>query len=132
MALVLAASFEGTQGAVDLAAGTETLVIVNQGAAEETGTALTTYFPTNNGFLGATSETRLESGQVIDRYGGSEFSRFFSPQGVPDEMRALPPGVADQGLRTFQVMQPFSVESGTVAPAFGQLGWARNFVRHCL
>ena len=94
---------------------------------EGTGTALTSYFPANNGFLGASSETTLEAGQTIDRYGGSAYSQFFSPQGVPAEMRALPPGVAEQGLRTFQVTQPFSVESGTVAPAFGQFGLGTQY-----
>lgn len=64
---------------------------------------------------------------MIDRYGGSEFSRFVSPQWVPAEMRALPPGVAEQGLRTFQVSKSLTVESGTVAPAFGQIGLGTQF-----
>jgi hypothetical protein len=61
-------------------------------------------------------------GQRIDRYGGSGYSRFFSPQGTPDLARSLPPGTAGQPLRTFEVVKPFEVQSGTVAPRFNQPG----------
>lgn len=66
-------------------------------------------------------------GQRIDRFGGSEFSRFFSPAGPPQAARALPPGTAGQALRTFEVLKPFEVEAGTVAPAFGELGLGTQF-----
>jgi Tuberculosis necrotizing toxin len=57
-----------------------------------------------------------------------EYSRFFfSPPGTPASARALPPGVADQQLRTFQVMKPFEVHFGSVAPAFGQFGLGTQF-----
>jgi len=88
------------------------------GAAER---ALVPYFPAGNGLLGATSQTMLRQGQVIDRVGGSAISRFFSPAGTPLAARALPPGTSGP-LQAFEVLKPFSVESGTVAPAFGQLG----------
>ncbi len=91
-------------------------------AAKSVGKEVDTFYPASNGFLGAADEVYLQPGQMIDRYGGSGYSRFFSPQGTAAEMRALPPGVGDQPLRTFEVMKPFPVQSGTVAPAFGQLG----------
>jgi hypothetical protein len=72
--------------------------------------------------MGKTTETFLYKGQKIDRYGGGDWSRFFSPQGTPDFARALPPGTAGQSLRTFEVIKPFPVQSGQVAPAFGQIG----------
>jgi hypothetical protein len=116
---------------VDLALATLTLAIPGAGL-EEGGllaaeglvesTALTTYYPAANGFLGATSETALEVGTVIDRYGGSEYSRFFSPAGTPLAARSLPPQTAAMGLRSLEVLSPFTVESGQIAPAFGQLG----------
>lgn len=87
-----------------------------------TSTALTKYWPDNNGFTGEVGEAFLYKGQKIDRYGGGDWSRFFSPQGTPDFARALPPGTAGQQLRTFEVMKPFPVQSGQVAPAFGQSG----------
>lgn len=91
-------------------------------AANNVGKGVDTFYPASNGFFGAADEMHIQPGQLIDRYGGSGYSRFFSPKGTPAEMRALPPGVGDQPLRTFEVMKPFPVQSGTVAPAFGQLG----------
>ena len=88
---------------------------------------LTTFYPPNNGFVGATRQITLQEGLLINRFGGSEYSRFFSPQGTPATARALPPGVAEQPLRTFEVQKSFAVESGTVAPAFGQLGLGTQF-----
>ncbi|MDM3871862.1 glycohydrolase toxin TNT-related protein [Porticoccus sp. W117] len=84
--------------------------------------ALALYYPINNGFLGRTAPVLLRPGQVIDRYGGSSISRFFSPSGVPGPLRALPPGTSGQPLRNFEVLRPFVVEGGTVAPAFNQIG----------
>jgi hypothetical protein len=70
-------------------------------AAETEVTALTKFYPENAGFAGATEQTFLMPGQTIDRYGGSGYSRFFSPQGTADWARSLPPGTAGQPLRTF-------------------------------
>ena len=94
-------------------------------AADSAGsevTSLTKFYPGNQGFAGATDKTFLMPGQTIDRYGGSGVSRFFSPQGTPDWARSLPPGTTGQPLRTFQVMKPFEVDSGEVAPWFNQPG----------
>lgn len=66
-------------------------------------------------------------GTLIDRYGGSGFSRFFSPAGTPAAARALPPGTASQSLRTFEVLKPFEVSRSTVAPAFGELGLGTQY-----
>jgi len=96
-------------------------------SAKSTSKELTTYFPPNNGFLGSTTKGALQSGQIIDRYGGSDISRFFSPSGTPVAMRALPPGVADQPIRKFEVLKSFGVESGQVAPAFNQIGLGTQF-----
>jgi RHS repeat-associated protein len=91
-------------------------------AATSQATALTKFYPENYGFAGAPERNFLMPGQMIDRYGGSAYSRFFSPQGTPAWSRSLPPGAGDQALRTFEVLKPFEVESGTVAPWFNQLG----------
>ncbi|WP_077728057.1 TNT domain-containing protein [Methylocaldum sp. 14B] len=50
-----------------------------------------------------------------------------NPRGTPAAARALPPGVAEQPLRTFEVVKSFDVQAGTVAPAFGQLGLGTQF-----
>lgn len=91
-------------------------------AAKSEVTALTRFYPENAGFAGATERTFLMPGQTIDRYGGSGVSRFFSPQGTADWARSLPPGTTGQPLRTFEVVKPFEVQSGTVAPWFNQPG----------
>jgi RHS repeat-associated protein len=97
------------------------------GPAVGGSTALVPYWPANNGFLGPTTSAPLDAGMTIDRFGGSAFSRFFSPSGTPLAARALPPETAAMALRTFRVIEPMTVESGTVAPAFGQLGLGVQF-----
>jgi len=66
-------------------------------------------------------------GQKIDRF-GSDFGRFFSPTGTPKNMRALPPSSSSKPLSTFEVLKPFEVNSGTIAPSFGELGLGTQFV----
>ncbi len=67
------------------------------------------------------------AGERIDRFGGTASSRFLSPAGTRTAARALPPGTAGQKLRTFEVVKPFEVEAGNVAPAFGKLGLGTQF-----
>ena len=95
--------------------------------AAKGGKELVPFFPINNGFIGQTENLILKPGQIIDRFGGSSFSRFFSPTGVPGPMRALPPGTANQTLRNFEVLKPFTVEAGRIAPAFNQIGLGTQF-----
>ena len=95
-------------------------------AANKT-TALQKSFPSNDGFLGNPQRQFLEPGQRINRFGGTDNSRFFSPAGTPGPARALPPGTRSQPLRTFEVVKPFEIQSGTVAPAFGQPGLGTQF-----
>jgi Tuberculosis necrotizing toxin len=117
-----------------LAAGarTEARILTTEMRAGEiagkTITAIRPYFPVNNGFLGATEKQFLMPGQTIDRFGGSVYSRFFSPSGTSEAARALPAGSAGQPLRSFEVMKPFPVDVGIVAPAFGQTGLGQQFV----
>lgn len=91
------------------------------------GTAIAPYYPPNNGFLGPTANQALAPGSFIDRFGGTAASRFFSPAGTPLAARALPPDTAALPLRTFEVLRPLNVESGTVAPWFGQLGLGTQY-----
>lgn len=98
-----------------------------EAAGKGAGTALQPYYPANNGALGEATSEFLYKGTLIDRYGGSGFSRFFSPAGTPAAARALPPGTASQTLRTFEVLKPFEVSRSTVAPAFGELGLGTQY-----
>ena len=83
--------------------------------------AVQSYYPPNQGFLSETTREFLYKGHRFDRYGGSDISRFFSPANTPPVARSLPPGTASQPLRSFEVMKPFEVESGFVAPYFGEI-----------
>ncbi|MBP8261655.1 MAG: TNT domain-containing protein [Verrucomicrobia bacterium] len=89
---------------------------------------LAKFYPEHAGFVGATERRFLEVGERIDRYGGSAYSRFFSPQGTPAWARSLPPGIVSQPLRTFEVMKPFEVSAGRVAPWFNQPGGGIQYV----
>ena len=113
-------------GLVGFGAG-KALGLVWKGAKSEV-IALTKFYPGNAGFGGATERTFLMPGQRISRYGGSGYSRFFSPAGTPNWARSLPPGTVGQPLRTFEVVKPFEVQSGTVAPWFNQPGGGMQYV----
>lgn len=92
-----------------------------------TSKELTSFYPTNDGFIGPRVKTTLLPGQTIDRFGGSDISRFFSPAGTPAQLRALPPGTTNTPLRTFEVAKPMNVEAGRVAPAFNQIGLGEQY-----
>jgi hypothetical protein len=92
-----------------------------------TSTDVQLFNPPNNGFAGAVEDTFLYAGQKIDRFGGGPNSTFFSPQGTAAGARSLPPGVENLPLRTFEVLKPIPVQSGTVAQAFGQAGGGIQF-----
>ncbi len=97
------------------------------GALKTGAMALQPFYPANRGFLGETTRRFLYPGERIDRFGGSVASRFFSPAGTPAAARALPPGAARQPLKIFEVAKPFEVEVGTVAPAYGSLGFGTQY-----
>jgi RHS repeat-associated protein len=82
-----------------------------------------TRWPSNDGFAGKTTTVTLKEGDVIDRYGETyEGSRFASPEGVSIEQRSLSPKTNLDLYEKYEVVKPFSVQSGTVAPYFGQPG----------
>ena len=125
---MMAATMDTGYGEAELASGlTQDANYVADEVGDSVGKDLIPYWPTNNGFLGAQTSTNLETGTLIDRFGGNEASRFFSPAGTPASMRALPPGVESQQLRTFEVLQPIEATAGQVAPAFGQIGLGMQY-----
>ncbi len=94
--------------------------------ARTAGQKLTTYYPPNRGFLGGSSRQTLEAGTRIDRY-GREGGTFVSPAGTPLEMRSLPPGAGARPPNVYEVVEPFPVDAGTVAPWHGQLGFGTQY-----
>jgi RHS repeat-associated protein len=78
-------------------------------------------YPTNSGFEGKIETTVLKKGELIDRY-GSEKGKYASPAGTPFSERSLHSSSANDSYNTYQVIKPFNVQSGKVAPWFFQKG----------
>ena len=90
-------------------------------------TAITPFYPKNNGFLKKESNEYLMPGDKISRY-GSENGKYFSPTNTPLMMRALPPNTNIEFFSTYKVLKPFMVKSGTIAPAFGKMGYGKQYL----
>jgi hypothetical protein len=88
----------------------------------QTGTSLVPYYPANNGFLGEVKTVTLQPGTLVDRY-GPQTGLYVSPQGTPFTMRSLPQEAATSSYNIYEVLQPIKVETGTIAPAYGQVGF---------
>jgi len=121
IATVASAALVAVPGAQGVAVST-TATRASAAAVVSTSRAIVPYYPVNNGFLVAPVRAWLQPGELIDRFGGSSVSRFFSPAGTALAKRSLPPATATMKLRVFEVLKPFEVDAGIVAPAFGQLG----------
>lgn len=90
-------------------------------------------YPPNDGYLTGPdgepvrSELMLLDGARIDRY-GSEFGAFLAPAGSSYTTRAIPPSnlvgepAADCNYHAYEVLRPFEVNSGPIAPWFFQTG----------
>jgi hypothetical protein len=63
----------------------------------------------------------LQQVQVIDRY-GNENGNYFAPEGTPIGNRSLHPGTNTNSYNAFEVIKPFSVQSGTALSYCGQPG----------
>lgn len=74
----------------------------------------------------------LDAGERIDRY-GSEFGGFLAPQGIPYTMRSIPPanlvGMPPAGCNyhRYEVLRPFTVDAGPIAPWFFQAGGGTQY-----
>ena len=80
-----------------------------------------TRWPANNCFEGKPSTTTLQPGARFDRYGNPS-GTFVSPEGTLYGARSLAPGSANAPYNSYEVIKPFDVQSGTVAPWFDQPG----------
>jgi len=77
-------------------------------------------WPDDNGFDGPMILATVERGYLIDRYGSFD-GALMSPVGMPYAQRAMAPG-SRFGYNQFEVLKPFPVQMGRVAPAFGEVG----------
>jgi hypothetical protein len=78
-------------------------------------------WPKDNGFIGMTQKEILPVGARLDRYGGDS-GRFLSPVGTPFEQRAIPNASKNEPYKIYEVLRPFEVKSGKIAPWFDQPG----------
>ncbi|WP_441249401.1 TNT domain-containing protein [Kitasatospora sp. McL0602] len=74
----------------------------------------------------------LRPGQRIDRF-GSEYGSFLAPEGLPYATRSIPPQSLDGtpaaacNYHDYQVLKPFTVDAGPIAPWFGQPGYGWQY-----
>jgi hypothetical protein len=74
----------------------------------------------------------LADGQLIDRY-GSEYGQYLAPIGSPYASRSIPPQSLVStpatycNYRAYRVRKPFTVDSGPIAPWFGQPGFGWQY-----
>ena len=86
-----------------------------------------TYYPPNDGAHGPVTNTTLEPGATIDRYGLPR-GKYASPVGTPYPMRALPPGTDSGPYTVYKVMKPIpNVAESKIAPWFGEMGMGTQY-----
>ncbi|MGP3227879.1 glycohydrolase toxin TNT-related protein, partial [Serratia nevei] len=78
-------------------------------------------WPAKLGFAEEPVQATLPVGTRLDRYGKTNGS-FLSPQGTPQEQRALAPGSLAEQYHQYEVIKPLPVIQGKIAPAFGEPG----------
>ncbi len=83
-------------------------------------------WPPNRGFARDPVAKPLPVGARVDRY-GYEGGTFLSPEGTPVEARSLAPGTTSKPYNVYEVEQPITVQSGEVAPWFGQPGGGTQY-----
>ena len=95
-------------------------------------------YPPDNGYLiapgGKPVETvqTLTPGTDIDRF-GSEYGTFLAPAGSSYASRSLPPSSLDStpaascNYHDYRVAKPLTVDSGPIAPWFGQPGYGWQY-----
>ncbi|MGH7240120.1 MAG: glycohydrolase toxin TNT-related protein [Candidatus Saccharimonadales bacterium] len=81
-------------------------------------------WPPNNGFLLYPTAETLNAGDEIDRY-GREGGEYAAPVGTSFSSRSLP----KQGpYARYEVVKPFTVQSGPASPWFGQSGMGTQYL----
>lgn len=91
-------------------------------------TAITQYYPPQNGFIGEPEIITLKAGQLLDRF-GSKYGQYLTDKGTPPWRVSLPPGTTNFPT-TFRVIQPFEmVAKGTTAGWFDQPGGG---IQYCI
>jgi hypothetical protein len=95
-------------------------------------------YPPDNGYVIGPGGRPIEftqtltPGQDIDRY-GSVYGSFLAPAGESYASRSIPPSSLDStpaescNYHDYRVLKPFAVDSGPIAPWFGQPGYGWQY-----
>ncbi len=83
-------------------------------------------WPPNDGFNGPPTQTTLQPGTRIDRY-GSPNGKYLSPAGTPFDQRALPPSSASKPPTQYEVLKPIETSAGEAAPWFDKPGGGTQY-----
>ena len=78
-------------------------------------------WPPNRGYTKPPERIILQPGTKVDRY-GLESGTFVSPEGTPYSQRSLLPGTEQKPYNIYEVVKPVEVNSGEIAPWFGEPG----------
>ncbi len=95
-------------------------------ATQNTSTAMTTYYPPNNGASGDWTPKLFDAGDTFSRQ-GSPIGHFGSPVGQIPEMSALPYSSIGEPTYIYQFNVPYLGLQSTVAPAFQQIGGGTQY-----
>ena len=114
-------------GAASVAGAAGTAAPIIQQTLQQTSTALQTYYPPNDGFIGTVERITLEAGTVLQRI-GSLYGTFVAPAGTPPETLSLPYDKIGQAATFLQLQQPIEVLAGKAAPWFGQVGGGTQYL----
>jgi hypothetical protein len=82
-----------------------------------------------------TMQVTLFAGLQVDVFGRERHGTYLAPTGTPYAFRAIPPQTLDNKTNpkacnylNFQVVKPFAVQSGPIAPGLGQPGFGYQYV----
>jgi len=88
-------------------------------------------WPEKDGFAAVPKVRPLEKGELIDRYsvfsGMADDGRFFGKVGDSFDKRSLPYDPARVKYTRYEVLKPFEVKEGPIAPAFGHDGGGTQY-----
>ena len=79
------------------------------------------HWPPDGGFEENPISEILQPGTRIDRY-GYDAGTYVSPEGTPYSQRSLAPGTVNKPYTVFELVKPIEVQSGKIAPWFGEEG----------
>jgi RHS repeat-associated protein len=107
---------------------------------DSTGKFVKESWPTQDGFASKNGKLireriTLPVGKELDRFGGwyedgvfRDRGSFFGDVGAPFENRALPPKSLNSPYKKYRVAKSFEVDSGPIAPWFGEPGGAVQYL----